>query len=99
MKQQAEALDQTASEKQEKKQPKKQAKKKTRQRVTERKSRESSQKEEQGVESQADHQENSDVKGSAAEKKQPKIVQPKIQVQEFLDPEQERESLWRLPSP
>ena len=90
MKQQAEAADQTASEKQEKKQPKKQAKKKNETKGRGKKKQESSQKEEQGVESQADRQENSDVKGSAAEKKQPKIVQPKIQVQEFPDPEQER---------
>lgn len=90
VKQQAEAADQTASEKQEKKQPKKQAKKKNETKGRGKKKQESSQKEEQGVESQADHQENSDVKGSAAEKKQPKIVQPKIQVQEFPDPEQER---------
>lgn len=90
VKQQAEAADQTASEKQEKKQPKKQAKKKNETKGRGKKKQESSQKEEQGVESQADRQENSDVKGSAAEKKQPKIVQPKIQVQEFPDPEQER---------
>ena len=90
VKQQAEAADQTASEKQEKKQPKKQAKKKNETKGRGKKKQESSQKEEKGVESQADHQENSDVKGSAVEKKQPKIVQPKIQVQEFPDPEQER---------
>lgn len=90
VKQQAEAADQTASEKQEKKQPKKQAKKKNETKGRGKKKQESSQKEEKGVESQADHQENFDVKGSAAEKKQPKIVQPKIQVQEFPDPEQER---------
>lgn len=90
VKQQAEAADQTASEKQEKKQPKKQAKKKNETKGRGKKKQESSQKEEQGVESQADRQENSDVKGSATEKKQPKIVQPKIQVQEFPDPEQER---------
>ena len=90
VKQQAEAADQMASEKQEKKQPKKQAKKKNETKGRGKKKQESSQKEEKGVESQADHQENSDVKGSAVEKKQPKIVQPKIQVQEFPDPEQER---------
>lgn len=90
VKQQAEAADQTASEKQEKKQPKKQAKKKNETKGRGKKKQESSQKEEKGAESQADRQENSDVKGSAAEKKQPKIVQPKIQVQEFPDPEQER---------
>lgn len=90
VKQQAEAADQTASEKQEKKQPKKQAKKKNETKGRGKKKQEYSQKEEKGVESQADHQENSDVKGSAVEKKQPKIVQPKIQVQEFPDPEQER---------
>ena len=90
VKQQAEAADQMASEKQEKKQPKKQAKKKNETKGRGKKKQESSQKEEKGVESQADYQENSDVKGSAVEKKQPKIVQPKIQVQEFPDPEQER---------
>lgn len=90
VKQQVEAADQTASEKQEKKQPKKQAKKKNETKGRGKKKQESSQKEEKGAESQADRQENSDVKGSAAEKKQPKIVQPKIQVQEFPDPEQER---------
>lgn len=90
VKQQAEATDPAESEKQEKKQPKKQAKKKNETKGRGKKKQESSQKEEQGVESQADRQENSDVKGSAAEKKQPKIVQPKIQVQEFPDPEQER---------
>lgn len=90
VKQQAEAADPAESEKQEKKQPKKQAKKKNETKGRGKKKQESSQKEEQGVESQADRQENSDVKGSAAEKKQPKIVQPKIQVQEFPDPEQER---------
>ena len=90
VKQQAEAADPAESEKQEKKQPKKQAKKKNETKGRGKKKQESSQKEEKGVESQADHQENSDVKGSAVEKKQPKIVQPKIQVQEFPDPEQER---------
>ena len=90
VKQQVEAADPAESEKQEKKQPKKQAKKKNETKGRGKKKQESSQKEEQGVESQADHQENSDVKGSAAEKNQPKIVQPKIQVQEFPDPEQER---------
>lgn len=90
VKQQVEAADPAESEKQEKKQPKKQAKKKNETKGRGKKKQESSQKEEQGVESQADRQENSDVKGSAAEKKQPKIVQPKIQVQEFPDPEQER---------
>lgn len=90
VKQQAEAADPAESEKQEKKQPKKQAKKKNETKGRGKKKQESSQKEEQGVESQADRQENSDVKGNAAEKKQPKIVQPKIQVQEFPDPEQER---------
>ncbi len=90
VKQQAEAADPAESEKQEKKQPKKQAKKKNETKGRGKKKQESSQKEEKGVESQADHQENFDVKGSAAEKKQPKFVQPKIQVQEFPDPEQER---------
>ena len=90
VKQQVEAADPAESEKQEKKQPKKQAKKKNETKGRGKKKQESSQKEEKGVESQADHQENSDVKGSAVEKKQPKIVQPKIQVQEFPDPEQER---------
>lgn len=90
VKQQAEAADPAESEKQEKKQPKKQAKKKNETKGRGKKKQESSQKEEKGAESQADRQENSDVKGSAAEKKQPKIVQPKIQVQEFPDPEQER---------
>ena len=89
-KQQAEAADPAESEKQEKKQPKKQAKKKNETKGRGKKKQESSQKEEKGAESQADRQENSDVKGSAVEKKQPKIVQPKIQVQEFPDPEQER---------
>ena len=88
--QQVEAADPAESEKQEKKQPKKQAKKKNETKGRGKKKQESSQKEEKGAESQADRQENSDVKGSAAEKKQPKIVQPKIQVQEFPDPEQER---------
>ena len=90
VKQQVEAADPAESEKQEKKQPKKQAKKKNETKGRGKKKQESSQKEEKGAESQADRQENSDVKGSAAEKKQPKIVQPKIQVQEFPDPEQER---------
>ena len=90
VKQQLEASDPAESEKQEKKQPKKQAKKKNETKGRGKKKQESSQKEEKGAESQADRQENSDVKGSAAEKKQPKIVQPKIQVQEFPDPEQER---------
>ena len=90
VKQQVEAADPAESEKQEKKQPKKQAKKKNETKGRGKKKQESSQKEEKGAESQADRQENSDVKGGAAEKKQPKIVQPKIQVQEFPDPEQER---------
>lgn len=90
VKQQVEAADPAESEKQEKKQPKKQAKKKNETKGRGKKKQESSQKEEKGAESQADRQENSDVKGSAVEKKQPKIVQPKIQVQEFPDPEQER---------
>lgn len=90
VKQQVEAADPAESEKQEKKQPKKQAKKKNETKGRGKKKQESSQKEEKGAESQADRQENSNVKGSAAEKKQPKIVQPKIQVQEFPDPEQER---------
>ena len=90
VKQQVEAADPAESEKQEKKQPKKQAKKKNETKGRGKKKQESSQKEEKGAESQADRQENSDVKGSAAEKKQPKIVQPKIQVQEFPGPEQER---------
>ena len=90
VKQQAEAADQTAPEKQEKKQPKKQAKKKSETKGRGKKKQETSEKEEPSVENQKGRQEDSEAKETAAEKKQPKVVQPKIHVQEFPDPEQER---------